>query len=248
MSHQFCDKCNERVMVTMRMCPNCGNKTFSASPHSATSQTISQSTGPTVGISSGPASIIQPISSRSNSVGITFEPAGNFKRFIAAMIDGLIVGILSAVPISLSYGSVAASSPTSGPNLLLIMMTLVSIVIPYAYYTILHSSSERATWGKRVMGLMVVTVQGERLTKLQAFIRIILTALLPIAGLLVLGLSTAGMLQQYKNELQDSIFIAAGLGALFIYVAPFAMIFFNTSRQTLFDMICKTCVIKRTTP
>jgi len=190
-----------------------------------------------------------PTSSGTTSTHVThFEPAGHWKRLLASVIDAVLISVISGIPVALSYGAIGARNPDAGPNLLVIVMVMLSFVIPYAYYTVLHGSPRKATFGKQVMGLLLVTVQGEQLTKIQAFIRILITALLPIGGIILLVLSAAGMIHQYKDDLQDSIIIAILIGVMLVYVVPFALVFCNPKRQTLFDMICKTCVINRPTP
>lgn len=253
MNQKFCDQCGQQAMATMRVCPNCGNKGFVPSKPSTS----------TVGINGGanqngfnqPGASVHPTkSSMPNTSGnampyVThFEPAGHWKRLFASLIDATLVSVLSGIPVALSYGAIGAREPNAGPNLLVISMLILSFVVPYAYYTMLHGSSRKATLGKQLMGLWLVTAQGEQLTKIQAFIRILTTALLPIAGLILLGLSAAGMIHQYKNDLQDSIVVAILIGALAVYIVPFALVFFNPRRQTLFDMICKTCVINKPIP
>jgi uncharacterized RDD family membrane protein YckC len=237
------------------MCPNCGNRAFSDSPPSTVSG------GPKSGASQsgfnpagGNSYQTRSQSGMPNSSGTIssyvtqFEPAGHWKRIFASVIDAVLISVISGIPVALSYGAIGARNPDAGPNLLVIVMVILSFVIPYAYYTILHGSPKRATFGKQAMGLLLVTVQGEQLTKIQAFIRILITALLPIGGIILLGLSAAGMVHQYKAELQDSIVIAILIGLMLVYIVPFALVFFNPKRQTLFDMICKTCVINRPLP
>ena len=254
MNYQFCDQCGQQALATMRMCPNCGNRTFSDAPPT-TAGARAKSGAPQGGLGSNggghqprfPAGM--PNSTGNASTHVTnFEPAGHWKRLFASIIDAALISVISSVPVALSYGAIGARNPDAGPNLLVIVMVMLSFVIPYAYYTVLHGSSRKATFGKQAMGLWLVTVQGEQLTKIQAFIRILITALLPIGGIILLGLSAAGMVHQYKDDLQDSIVIAILIGVLLVYVVPFALVFFNPKRQTLFDMICKTCVINRPVP
>lgn len=239
----------------MRMCPNCGNRAFSDSPPSTVSGSPkSGSSQSGFNPAGGNSQQTRSQSGVPNSSGATrtyvtqFEPAGHWNRIFASVIDAVLISVISGIPVALSYGAIGARNPDAGPNLLVIVMVILSFVIPYAYYTILHGSPKKATFGKQAMGLVLVTVQGEQLTKIQAFIRILITALLPIGGIILLGLSAAGMVHQYKDELQDSIVIAILIGVMLVYVVPFALVFFNPKRQTLFDMICKTCVINKPLP
>ncbi len=255
MKDQFCNQCGQPALATMKLCPNCGNRTFvDSSPLSiggATKSGVIQSGGNQLGSNSHQTpSVLSPALGNTNTNAYTaqFNPAGYWKRFFASVIDAGLVSVLSGIPVALSYGAIGSRNPNSGPNFLVILMVMLTLVIPYAYYTLLHGSPRKATFGKQAMGLWLVTVQGEQLTKIQALIRILTTALLPIAGVILLGLSAAGMAHQYQDNLQDSIVIAILIGVLLVYVVPFALVFFNPRRQTLFDMICKTCVISKPIP
>jgi uncharacterized RDD family membrane protein YckC len=127
-------------------------------------------------------------------------------------------------------------------------MILASVILPYLYFTLQHASSKRATIGKSAMGLIIVTVQGEQLSKLQALIRVVLTAVIPAVGIIILGLALAGMITRQSQELMSPLIIAMLVGVVAIYIGPFITVFFNKQHQTLFDMLCKTCVIKKPNP
>ena len=238
MADQYCTSCGSKLMSTMRICPSCGGKLFSPSP-----VVISQAKVPPTHVHARPSSPASGPHQVSAKI-ILFEPAGHWRRLGASLIDALAVSIIAGIPIALGYLFSISKSDEISPNIITVVLILASIVIPYIYYTVLHSSEKRATFGKSAMGLVLITVQGERLTKLQAFLRIIITALLPIGGLLILGLSAAGIAIQYKEELRPSLVMAIALGALVVYIGPFLLVFLNSRHQTLFDLICKTCVIK----
>jgi uncharacterized RDD family membrane protein YckC len=239
MADKYCDKCSARLMPTMRVCPSCGCRTFSQTPP-PTQPSFATATNTNT---TQPSSTIMP-----QPASVQFIPAGHWQRIGAAMIDAMIVAVISGIPIAIGYLFTFSRKTESGINIITVAMILISIVAPYCYFTILHSSARRATYGKVAMGLILVTAQGETLTKVQALVRVVLTALIPVSGLILLGLSAAGIAMQYKDELQSSLAIAIGIGILAIYFGPFATVYFNPKRQTLFDLICKTYVIKNTTP
>ncbi len=94
------------------------------------------------------------------------------------------------------------------------------------------------------MGLKLVTVQGERLTKAQAFIRVLLTMIIPIAGIIAVSLSFGGMAINYKEEFAASVGLALLIAIPAILIGPYLTVFFNPLKQTLFDLIVKTVVVK----
>jgi len=108
----------------------------------------------------------------------------------------------------------------------------------------MHAAPYSATLGKRWMGIKVVNVSGELLTRMQAFLRIMLTLLLPIAGGVAVTLSLGSMAMTYKDAMQDSIILAIVLALPLVVLGPYLLIFFNPLKQSLFDILMKTIVIK----
>jgi uncharacterized RDD family membrane protein YckC len=174
-----------------------------------------------------------------------FVPAGHWRRFFALLIDTVVL----TIGIGLIYGLVALTTlggsigkPSGLAGALLLLMTLA---LPHIYFTMLHSSDGGATWGKGAMGIKVTTLGGEKLTKTQAFVRALLTLVIPMGGYVALGISMAGVLTIENEDLKQSAMIAAGIGIIVIGYGPYLAVFFNKQRQTLFDMICKTCVVMK---
>jgi uncharacterized RDD family membrane protein YckC len=112
----------------------------------------------------------------------TTRPAGFWLRFTAAVIDLVVLAVPLAVFVSfLSVGmrmsmdflDMRPGIPPSevlmrlGPRFLYISLAFF-IVVSWAYFAGLESSSWRATLGKRVMGLYVADTQGRRVTFLRA--------------------------------------------------------------------------------
>lgn len=239
MADKYCDKCSTKLMPTMRVCPSCGSRTFSLTPPPT----------PPIPPTTTNTNTTQPFSTITpQPVSLQYIPAGHWQRISSAMIDALIVAVISGIPIAIGYVLTLSRKTESGINFITVALILISIVAPYFYFTILHSSPRRATYGKLAMGLIIVTAEGKTLTKVQALVRVVLTALVPVSGLILLGLSAAGIAIQYKDELHSSLAIAFGIGILAIYFGPFAAVYFNPKRQTLFDLICKTYVVKNTAP
>jgi uncharacterized RDD family membrane protein YckC len=227
-------------MPTVRVCPQCGGRSFSSSPPSNPAPSR-PSAAPTV---QPPYSATPP-----SSVGLhkatTFEVAGHWRRVAAYTLDLVILTLFGSILYALAL---LLAKSTSGLNLATALALLVWIAIPYIYFTALHSGKRSATWGKAAVGLVLATEQGERLTQLQAFIRILLQTLLPVAAYIVLFLSFGGAFFQATEEMRSALILAIIVGFLAIAFGPFMTVFFNPRHQTLFDLICKTRVIKKPIP
>ncbi len=109
-------------------------------------------------------------------MGDTGRYAGFWLRFVAAIIDGLILGIpigivvfltvASAIPTMVRYGNQA-------PNPMVLMMAilpriffilLLVLVASWLYWAAMESSEWRATLGKKALGLYVTDLGGSRLS------------------------------------------------------------------------------------
>jgi uncharacterized RDD family membrane protein YckC len=89
---------------------------------------------------------------------------GFWIRFVAYLIDAILLGIVGSVIWSIFGFSWAATDlehydPT---------INLVSFLIGWLYFALLESSPRGATVGKMAMGLRVVTGSGQRLSFLNA--------------------------------------------------------------------------------
>jgi uncharacterized RDD family membrane protein YckC len=117
-----------------------------------------------------------------DSLSSTARPAGFWLRFAAAVIDLVVLAVPFAVFVSfLSVGmrmsidflDLRPGMPPSevlmrfGPRFLYISVAFF-VVLSWAYFAGLESSSWRATLGKRVMGLYVADTQGCRVTFVRA--------------------------------------------------------------------------------
>jgi uncharacterized RDD family membrane protein YckC len=89
---------------------------------------------------------------------------GFWIRFVAYIIDAILLGIVGGVVASLFGVSMMQTDwehydPT---------INLVSLVVGWLYFALLESSERGATVGKMAMGLRVVTSQGQRLSFMNA--------------------------------------------------------------------------------
>ncbi len=116
----------------------------------------------------------------------TLQLADGGKRFIAFLIDAILLWIVQTIIVSiLGAVGIAGLASTNMDDmgdgqtaaLMAYMMgagltiQLIAIVLQVAYFTIMESSESQATIGKRAMNLIVADENGNRLTTQQALIR-----------------------------------------------------------------------------
>jgi len=87
---------------------------------------------------------------------------GFWIRFVAYIIDAILLGIVGGVVASL-FGVSMMQTDWDDPTI-----NLVSLVVGWLYFALLESSERGATVGKMAMGLRVVTSQGQRLSFMNA--------------------------------------------------------------------------------
>jgi uncharacterized RDD family membrane protein YckC len=127
-----------------------------------------------------------PVGAPTYSYAATMQPpphlvyAGFWLRFVAIFIDGLIVGIPLSIfgaviggIVGFSYRAAHSDSkftimaPDGTFNAGFIVMELglmfISMLVKWLYFALQESSSAQATIGKRVMGLRVTDLAGQRL-------------------------------------------------------------------------------------
>ena len=147
MANKFCENCGCSVMLTMRMCPECGAKSFSDVPKTS----IKNST---------PSSHSWP-----NSQGNTY--AGFWERGAAFLIDYFILGI-----ILFGFGILVGLSLNNNPDAvdkLTGFFTLVGYAGFLVYFALFESGINSSTLGKRFMGLQVLTTKNQRISINQGF-------------------------------------------------------------------------------
>jgi uncharacterized RDD family membrane protein YckC len=96
--------------------------------------------------------------------------AGFWRRLAAYLLDGLVFGTVSLV-IGLLAGVTTLREQFDPMAPLNLSQTAVEFVVMLIYFVLQEGSEKQATFGKRLLGLKVQTVDGERLTYVQALVR-----------------------------------------------------------------------------
>ena len=100
--------------------------------------------------------------------------ANVWKRFLAGLIDSIILSIFNSIIISVIskiFVSGTAGEETSGVILAVVINWVIFIIISWLYYAIQESSPRQATIGKQAMGLVVTDMNGEKISFVKATIR-----------------------------------------------------------------------------
>lgn len=234
MSGHFCSNCGKSLMPTMRICPECGGKSFSPVQPAITKQTSSNQSNQSSGAR-------QNIGGTTSAINPSLIPASNGRRLLASMIDGAILGAIFALVAAL-VGSLYRGGGIEAVGAIVWTYALIAYTLNIGYLAYTQSSEKEATIGKRTTGLRILTTQGERLSPYQAFGRALLQVFLPIVGFLVVIFSSAGISSAFNDTAGG---IIAVMGCLAVFIGPFITIFFTKNNLSVMDMICGTRVVMK---
>ena len=117
-------------------------------------------------------------------------PGGFWIRFVAYMIDGLVLtvaaGAIVGLFVLLVIGSADANEDETSPAIAfgIVLMILALLLIGWLYEALMTSSRRGATLGKQALGLRIIRADGARLTFGRAtaryFLKYIITPLVPL--------------------------------------------------------------------
>ena len=110
--------------------------------------------------------------------------AGFWKRFAAALIDGILVSLivyglafvlggtlLTFLATITDSAKASAETIIGSVGLAIIGWFLLLSIGPIFYFSLMESSAKQATFGKVAMGIMVVDMKGQRISFGRAFLR-----------------------------------------------------------------------------
>lgn len=81
------------------------------------------------------------------------EYAGFWKRFVAYLIDAILLGVIGGILTSQADEATASS---------------ITTILGWLYFALMESSSRQATIGKSVMNIYVTDLNGQRISFLRA--------------------------------------------------------------------------------
>lgn len=234
MKNLFCSACGQRTLPTMRICPQCGGRNFSSSAQ-ADPENIDPSPNQTTNQMSGTLN-----SDFDNSASIG-NPAKHLPRLIAAIIDS----VLSQGAVYVAALALSLFGAPQTPEAIFAIYFILGLIISTLYYSLQHSSKSQATVGKRLMGLKLITLKGERVSLGLSVLRIILPGIIFIAGTALFAIIATPMvlLAEGAPDLQAGAISAFVVIYLVLIFVPLLMVFGNAAHRTLYDIICNTRVI-----
>ena len=204
----FCSKCGTQLAETAAFCPSCGQTTGSV-PAAPRGIPLAPGGGfvPPSPEAISPPPVAPPIPATAYPGYAAAAPAratayaGFWLRFVAYIIDALILGIpLGFVVISSLAGSgflrTVGAFPRETPDALarflgtglLLRILLAAIVLEWLYYALTESSAWQATLGKKALGIYVTDLSGMRISFGRAsgrFFSMILFRIAPLIGVLL---------------------------------------------------------------
>jgi len=154
----FCSKCGATVPEGVSFCPACGQPAGGAP--------VVMPPAPSPAVAAAYAASAEPRR--------PVYYAGFWLRFVALIIDTVIIGIV-AVPIFLLLGGalgLSMSSIAQNPNGMavgslmggLMLFEGCAVLGVWLYYALLESSAWQGTIGKKVLGLRVTDLEGQRVS------------------------------------------------------------------------------------
>lgn len=206
----YCNRCGAQNSALAKFCSNCGTP-FTADAASAPATPAGVTPNP-----QGPAQ--PPMATPQNvpppSPPIYVPPTGAVRyggfwiRVVAAIIDGLLLGIvvfpvLGILGLSIGFAGSQVSMPEIGVHLVrdIVAWTLF-MGAGWLYEALLESSSKQATVGKMALGLKVTDEYGRRISFARASARYfskILSRMILLIGYIMVGFT------QRKQGLHDMI-------------------------------------------
>jgi uncharacterized RDD family membrane protein YckC len=224
----FCTSCGSQVDQDTRFCHKCGQPVGAAAPIASSAPPAApvQYAAPPATYAAQPAGA-PPVYAAPQvyAQAPTSQYGGFWIRFVAYLVDGLIVGIpmtaiIVTVVLIFGAGSFAAfkslpanPDPEQIQNQIMPMIAALigayalfiagAIVISWLYFAMMESSERQATFGKAMLNLRVTDINGNRLSFGHAsgrYFSKIVTGLVPFA----IGWIMAGFTQK-KQALHDFI-------------------------------------------
>lgn len=194
---------------------------------------------------------------------------GFWWRFLAAFIDGIIVGVAQqiiqfALMMILGVGMAAVDPKDPSSSAMVgafagLATILVALVLNAGYYTWMVARYQ-ATLGKMALGFKIVTADGGRVSTMRALGRwaanallnsviLYIVMLIPTGLVVVLGIGGMGGLENLKDNPAMVGWIFALLGAVIVGCLagafPWWMAGMDPEKRALHDRICATRVIRK---
>jgi uncharacterized RDD family membrane protein YckC/Tfp pilus assembly major pilin PilA len=188
----YCTNCGAPVSEAGNFCPKCGTQT-----RTADAPAVAATPAGSPGVASPPANTGHGAGSARDA-----RYAGFWRRVVASFLDGLILAVFNVVLVVGLIGVVMGSGSDPEGDAAVALSWLSGMALSWLYYALLHSSEAQATWGKRALGIKVVSLTGERIGFGRATGRYFATILSSL--ILGIGFLMAGFTRQ-RQALHDMV-------------------------------------------
>lgn len=206
----YCSKCGANLAADAAFCGSCGTP--------AGRQTVAvavPSASPVYARTVATAAYADPAGLLASRA---FTYAGFWLRFLAAIIDGvilalglgvLLVPLIFLTGIATNFESFSRRSGRPDPSFvagflaMILVFAALSVLVQWLYHAYLESGENQATWGKQALGIYVTDLHGNRISFGRAsgrFFGKILTGMIPLG----IGYIMAGFTER-KQALHDMI-------------------------------------------
>jgi len=149
MSHKYCTSCGKISINTMRICPSCGNRTFSITAPVANANTLIQ---------------IKPaISNTATKQPLTLPKASLWNRIWARSIDLVFAMIFGTLAIAVLPESNFFENQTANVIIDMVWSSIIMCILITLYDTVFLTTIG-TTIGKKLMGLKVIDANGSLLS------------------------------------------------------------------------------------
>jgi uncharacterized RDD family membrane protein YckC len=199
----------------------------------------------------------------------TTENAGFWMRFLAAIIDGILVSVITSI-ISSIFGlnnamlrlNEISRSVAEGGSIQAIQNEAVSLVAPillslifsllvnWLYFALLESSKQQATLGKMALGLKVTNMSEQPIGFGQATWRYFAKQIPGLVAIVLFSFGIVPFIPAISDPTSAAARAAAGTFLLLLFISmlvtvvPYLMAGFTAKKQALHDLMAKTLVVK----
>lgn len=192
----YCTKCGAKIDESAAFCPACGQP---VAPAAGTAAQVAPA---------GPAAAPATAVATTDAATIRTAYAGFWLRFVAWIIDSLILSAAFLIILVPLAPLLFRHRPFVGPMLMPATMALLfwfyafNLLGVWLYFALFESSTWQATPGKRVLGLFVTDMQGRQISFGRATVRFF--GKLLSSAVLFIGYFMAGFTAQ-KQALHDML-------------------------------------------
>jgi uncharacterized RDD family membrane protein YckC len=174
-----------------------------------------------------------------NSKGETnFQYVGFTQRFVAIVLDFIIIGVYILFLFGVGIGIYAVSGGIAllASPIAMNILAFITIIMPVVlYFSLQESSTYQATLGKRWAKIKVVNLQGTRLSTWQTLLR---------SAIKFLPWQLAHMSVIYMRFGYNSpIFMIEALISQVLVIVYIVFLWFSKRHQTPYDLIAGTYVV-----